>query len=694
MAVGSVAAGRAYVLIQALDKTKAGIASANQSIQQMSKKFNDRAAAMTGQAMSAAASIGAVFTAPAAGLFAYSEFEKDMLTVQAKLHGSAEDYREVEKEVRRLGRTTAWTLDQVSKNAVTMSSQGLNKDQMRELLAPSLDLAMAVGSDSPADVTHTLLTTMHSLQADFSESARYADIFTTAVNGSALTMDSFAESLKMAAPFAKSAGVSIEELSAGLMAMANAGVEGSLAGTSMKNFLSRLAQRDKVFQEAGVQVFNEDGSFKDFAQIFTDIQAAVSTMSEKDRMNFIRKAFGMYGAAGISNMLNSKDMGKFLSVLQNCEGEAKKTAEHMQSGVWGTLKRIGSAAYDLAVTFGSVFSPIVRNLEMVIVSTLNTLNGWTSSTGKWLRLLFEVLGIAMGIGLVLAAVGLTLKIIGVMTGLISTALLAIRGILGYVQIILAGIPALIAKIGVMLTFLMAHPLGLVLGLLAAAAIAAALAFTNLGTIFGETFGGMVELVSQGRLGDAWELLVAGMKTAWYDFVYWIKSLFQGIINSCVAVGVKLQNAVAWMRGDQGTIDANNQWLDEFKSTIDATLRAEKDANEQRIEALKKKVEEAEKDAQFTPEDVSKLDESAFRMPAPKLIDPESVKKLAGGGASELAQMSTVHQNTESFWSTFFQNMRNATTNNAAERTADGVEQLNGKVDELTTLLEDEGIIAF
>lgn len=687
MAVGSVAAGRAYVLIQALDKTKAGIASANQSIQQMSKKFNDRAAAMTGQAMSAAASIGAVFTAPAAGLFAYSEFEKDMLTVQAKLHGSAEDYREVEKEVRRLGRTTAWTLDQVSKNAVTMSSQGLNKDQMRELLAPSLDLAMAVGSDSPADVTHTLLTTMHSLQADFSESARYADIFTTAVNGSALTMDSFAESLKMAAPFAKSAGVSIEELSAGLMAMANAGVEGSLAGTSMKNFLSRLAQRDKVFQEAGVQVFNEDGSFKDFAQIFTDIQAAVSTMSEKDRMNFIRKAFGMYGAAGISNMLNSRDMGKFLSVLQNCEGEAKKTAEHMQSGVWGTLKRIGSAAYDLAVTFGSVISPAMTAMETTIVKILNGFNGWTESNGKWLTLILTGAAGLIGISAVLAVIGIGLKVIGVSIGLISVSLLAVRTILAGIFGIAFSIPAIFAAIAAEMLLL----------------------WTNFGAIFGETFNGIADLVAQGRLGDAWELLVAGMKTAWYDFVYWIKSLFQGVINSCVAAGVKLQNAIAWLRGDQATINENNRWLKEFYSTVDANLKVEKEENDKRIAALKKKVADAKKENQpFTPNNVEKLNEEAFPLPEPQIvlpesptIDPDAVISLAGGGVEDLVQMSTVYRNSESFWSTFFQNLQNSKEESAAERTAQGVQQLNGgvselngKMEELIMQLEDDGIITF
>lgn len=689
MAVGSVAAGRAYVIIQALDRTRAGIASANQSIQAMSKNFNARAGEMTSQAMSAAASIGAIFTAPVAGLFAYSNFERDMLTVQAKMHGTAEDYREVEKEVRRLGKTTAWTLDRVAKTAVTFSTQGLNKEQIQSMLAPTLDLALAVNSEDPSMVAHTLLATMHSLGADLAESARYADIFTAAVNGSALTMDSFAESLKMASPFARSAGVSVEELSAGLMAMANAGVEGSLAGTSMKNFLSRLAQRDKIFQEAGIQVFNEDGSFKDFAQIFSDIQSAVSTMSERDRMNFIRKAFGMYGAAGISNMLNTKDMGKFLSVLQNCRGEAQKTAEHMQSGVWGSIERIKSAAYDLMVTFGSVFSPLVMNLEKITVSILTTLSSWTSDMSAWLRLLFQGLGAVLLLAVALAGVGLVLKIVGVTLGLISTSFLVLRTLASGFVLLLQGIPFLLAKIYAMIGVMLAHPLLLVLGIAAAIGFA----FTNLGEIFGSTFSGIVQLISQGKLLDAWNLLVEGMKTAWLDWVTMIRGMFQGIVNSAVAAGVKLQNAIAWMRGDQNTIDANNQWLQDFNRTVDENLNFERNENRRRIDELQKKVDGID-DAEFQPKDVGKLDDSSFKLPEAQLVDPKTLQKMVSTGVGQLPTMSTAHKNSEAFWSTFQQNLQNAKGGDAAERTADGVEDLNGKMDELIMGLEDEGIILF
>ena len=57
---------------------------------------------------------------------------------------------------------------------------------------------------------------------------------------SALDMSSFRESMKFVAPVAKSAGLSIEETTAMLGALANNGVKGSQAGTALRRIISDL----------------------------------------------------------------------------------------------------------------------------------------------------------------------------------------------------------------------------------------------------------------------------------------------------------------------------------------------------------------------------------------------------------------------------------------------------------------------
>ena len=261
MAGGSVAAGKAYVIISAMDKTRAGLEQAKANLNSFVKKYDAISTNLLSKGTQRAAMGAGALTGPLAALNSYAEFDRVMMAAQAKMHATGQEYKELSELAREYGRVTSWTAQQVADNILTMASQGLTKEKMEVLLPQTLSLARAVSSDDLAGVTERLLSTITATGGTFEDAARYADIFTTAVNGSAMSMDDFSEALKTSASFSQLAHVNIEQLSAGLMAMANAGVKGSMAGTAMKNFLSKLAKKDTFFQSYGIEVFNEDETF-------------------------------------------------------------------------------------------------------------------------------------------------------------------------------------------------------------------------------------------------------------------------------------------------------------------------------------------------------------------------------------------------------------------------------------------------
>jgi TP901 family phage tail tape measure protein len=77
-----------------------------------------------------------------------------------------------------------------------------------------------------------------------------ANYLANAANISSADVSDLAESLKYVAPVAASAGVSIKQTNAVLAELANAGIKGSAAGTSLRTFLLSLqapaAQAAKV----------------------------------------------------------------------------------------------------------------------------------------------------------------------------------------------------------------------------------------------------------------------------------------------------------------------------------------------------------------------------------------------------------------------------------------------------------------
>ena len=661
MAVGSVAAGKAYVIISAMDKTRAGLEQAKANLNSFVKKYDAISTNLLSKGTQMAAMGAGALTGPIAALNTYAEFDRVIMAAHAKLKGSGQVYKDLSKLAREYGRTTSWTAQQVAENILTMASQGLTKEKMEVLLPQTLSLARAVSSDDLAGVTERLLSTITATGGTFEDAARYADIFTTAVNGSAMSMDDFSEALKTSASFSQLAHVNIEQLSAGLMAMANAGVKGSMAGTAMKNFLSRLAKKDAFFQNYGINVFKDNGSFKNFDQIFADIQARLQTLSEKERMNFIMQAFGAYGAAGISNMFNNKDMGMYLEQLRNSAGEAERTAAHMESGVWGSIQRIKSAWSELWLNFGSVFAPAAQAMEWAFVGVANWLSKITTSNAHWLRLIAMAAGLLVGLGGILIAVGIGAKLISL--GFTMAALSV-----GLFAKTLAVVPIILTKIIALAGFLVT-PLGI-----AIAVTAALLAlFTNFWGILGKTFSGFINLISQGRIQDAWELLVLGMKTLWLDFVSSIGSLFHGMIKG-IMEGMSAIGPL-W-RSVMGDIS-----FDDWAQAYDDENEREKRENEKRIAELKAKVEAA--NAGETPADVNPLSQEGT-LPEAQLGEMKT-KRLAAAGALGQAIASAVMAGTSEFYQKFQENKANA----AGQAALDTIAGNTGDIAEMMRSMQNQ-----
>lgn len=635
MAVGSVAAGKAYVIISAMDKTRAGLEQAKANLNSFVKKYDAISTNLLSKGTQMAAMGAGALTGPLAALNGYAEFDRIMMAAQAKMHATGKEYQELSELAREYGRATSWTANQVAENILTMASQGLTKEKMEVLLPQTLSLARAVSSDDLAGVTETLLSTINGTGGTFEDAARYADVFTTAVNGSAMGMDDFAEALKYSAPYARQANVSIEQLSAGIMAMANAGVKGSMAGTSMRKFLTRLASKDGFFKGYGIEVFNEDGTFKAFDQIFADIQARMRTLSEKEQALFINQAFGAQGGAGIINMFRSNDMGMFLEQLRNSAGEAERTAKHMESGVWGSIQRIKSAWAELWLNFGKVFAPVAMVMEKAFIGVANWLSKLTKSNAHWLRLIAMAAGLLVGLGGILIAVGIGAKLIS-----LGFTMLTIGA--GLLVKTLAAVPIILTKIIALAGFLVT-PLGI-----AIAVTAALLAlFTNFWGILGKTFSGFINLISQGRIQDAWELLCLGMKALWLDFVYSIGSLFHGMIKGIMSGISKI--GPLW-RSVMGDIS-----FDDWASAYDDENDREKRENEKRIAELKARVEAA--NAGETPADVNPLS-SEGSLPEAQLGEM-TTRKLAAAGAVGNAIASAVMAGTSEFYQKFQENKANA-----------------------------------
>lgn len=143
-------------------------------------------------------------------------------------------------------------------------------EQMANAIEPILNLASATQNDL-AFATDTVIATLNQFQLDSSEAGRVSNVFASAIGYSQATLDKLGYSLSYVGPVANSLGWELESTVGALSVLYNAGYDGSMAGTSLRQSLVALmnptASAKRIFEELGLELKDLDPTTNDFADI-------------------------------------------------------------------------------------------------------------------------------------------------------------------------------------------------------------------------------------------------------------------------------------------------------------------------------------------------------------------------------------------------------------------------------------------
>ena len=163
-----------------------------------------------------------------------------MLTVRAVTGATAEQFAVLTDQAKQLGRTTSFTAKQVAEGMTSLGRAGFKPAEIQAAIPAVLNLARATGTELGQAADYAA-NSIRAFGLSASDTTRVADVLTATANNSAQTVDDLAESLKYAAPVAADAGESIESTSKALGVLANMGIKGSMAGTTIRQMFIRLA---------------------------------------------------------------------------------------------------------------------------------------------------------------------------------------------------------------------------------------------------------------------------------------------------------------------------------------------------------------------------------------------------------------------------------------------------------------------
>lgn len=331
-----------------------------------------------------------------------AEFGKQMTYMYsiADKEGKAHlyNYQKMKDQAMNVGSDTMFSTTDVAKSMVTMAQAGQSVEQVYKNINSTAVLAAATLSDihSSASVMNDIMIGFD-IPASERNSMRVADIITKSINDSNIELSHFGESMKYIIPTAKTLGISLEEVSAIISAVGNAGIKGSMAGTNTENmfrYLSRAAGAEKGKQvEALAQMGltpkdlqTAEGALKPFPELIGTIGSALKGMGSIQRVNVMEALFGVRGERpALLLAQNLADFDKFLAGVNNSQGAAQKTADDVMGSLWGTNEQLASTWENLKIVFTDAIEPVLVPLIKGLTWFINLVRQAVQTPiGKWM----------------------------------------------------------------------------------------------------------------------------------------------------------------------------------------------------------------------------------------------------------------------------------------------------------------------
>lgn len=251
-----------------------------------------------------------------------SQFQDAMARVMAISKASTTEFKALREEAMRLGRDTKYTATEAATALEQLIRNGFKPLQAKEALGGVLQLAQsqAIGLADAADIATTAMNAFGLAAKDLT---RINDVLATAASASATDVLEMYEAFKIAAPIAKSAGISIEETATVLGALANQGFRGSEAGTGLKQILLAIADKTpdaiKVASKYGIQLDEVSLRSEGLIKTLERMKKAAMGFSIQDLSQFANKL----GAPKMAAVLNT-DMSELYQAVANSQGEAAR----------------------------------------------------------------------------------------------------------------------------------------------------------------------------------------------------------------------------------------------------------------------------------------------------------------------------------------------------------------------------------
>lgn len=336
------------------------------------KQFG-RAWATVGKGIATAASriTIAVTAMSALSIKRFAQLERTMARVQGVTGTAGKAFDKLNAAALKMGATTEFTANQAAEAMEQLGLAGFKTNAIIAALPGTLQLATAAQIDI-ATASNIAAKTMKAFGFEAKDLGRINDTLVATFTRSNTNILQLAEALKPVGPVARAVGVSLEDTAAILAKMADAGFQGSLGGTALRNAFIRLAspssKAKKILQELGVNAI--DPLFVKLKKITKGMNEAAN---ENEKLAIAAELFGVRGGPAMLAALAAgvDSIQKFSKGLKDAGGIADRLQKIQLKTLSGQFNLLKSAMDAVLITTGKKLAPAFRELVNQIKAWLD-----------------------------------------------------------------------------------------------------------------------------------------------------------------------------------------------------------------------------------------------------------------------------------------------------------------------------------
>lgn len=398
----------------------AGLASAQSKLRSFGQNLRNVGAGLT---LGLSAPLAAVGTS---AIKMAADVERSMNIVQSMTNADTATMSKMEKQAWDLGAATKFNAQEVAQAQVEMSKAGMDLLDIYDAMPGVVNLAAAADMDL-ARAGEVVVGSLNMWEMQATDATKVADIYAAGAAASAVSMDELNQAVKMSGAVLADYGIDLDDTVTQLALLANNGLKGSDAGTSLKTMWLRLraptATAAAELERYNIAVYDHLGNAYKDIDILAQLERAMQGMTDVQRAAFMQTVFGT-DAMRAASLLIGEGVASYeaMNAKINESGSAARQAGAYMEGFWGAIELLRG---NIDTLLGSQASPFLDTLTDIATRAANAVEKISTLPEKIQRF-----G-AVALGAVVLAGPLLLLLGGMVTaaaGLFSMTGLAILGI--------------------------------------------------------------------------------------------------------------------------------------------------------------------------------------------------------------------------------------------------------------------------